>query len=95
MRREYIVGFLIGIAVYVFTFGLRVVKVLIQSNWKFHIIQKGLYSPFNNTKFMLSQLSILALFVAGSITLYTLYRRGYFKNVKNRPPDRGGMKGSR
>jgi len=78
MKKEFIIGFFIGILLYLFIFGIRVIKVLIRGRWKFDMIRHGLYNTFNQPGFVLSQVSILILCVVGSMTLYYLYKNGYF-----------------
>lgn len=78
MKKEFTIGFFIGILLYLFIFGIRVIKVLIKARWKFNIIQKGLFKTFNDPRFILTQLLILILCVAGSMTLYYYYKKGYF-----------------
>ena len=83
MRKEFVIGFFIGILLYLFTFGVRVIKVLIRAKWKFNMIQHGLFNTFNEPGFVLRQILILILCVAGSMTLYYFYKMGYFRNKKN------------
>ena len=78
MKKEFVIGFFIGVAVYLFIFGIRVVKVLIKARWKFDIVRHGLFNTFNDPGFVLSQLLILVLCVVGSATLYYFYKEGYF-----------------
>jgi len=82
LKKELITGFFIGILLYIFIFGIRVLKVLIKSNWKFSMIQKGLFKTFNDPLFALSQFLILVLCVAGSVTVYYFYKKGYFWEKK-------------
>jgi len=77
-KKHLTIGFFIGIALYIFIFGIRVIKVLIKANWKFHMIQAGLFKTFNDPLFAISQLITIILCIAGSITLYYLYKKGYF-----------------
>ena len=78
MKKDFVIGFFIGVAVYLFIFGIRVVKVLIKARWKFDIVRHGLFNTFNDPGFVLSQLLILVLCVVGSATLYYFYKEGYF-----------------
>jgi len=78
MKKEFIVGFFMGIVLYIFIFGIRVMKVLIKVDWKIEMVQRGLYKTFSGPGFVLTQLGILVLCVVGSITLYSLYKQGYF-----------------
>ena len=78
MKKEFVIGFFIGVAVYLFIFGIRVVKVLIKARWKFDIVRHGLFNTFNDPGFVLSQLLILVLCVVESATLYYFYKEGYF-----------------
>ena len=78
MKKEFITGFFIGILLYIFIFGIRVIKVLIRGRWRFDMIRHGLFNTFNDAGFVLSQLLILILCVAGSMTLYYFYKEGYF-----------------
>jgi len=82
MRKDFVIGFFIGIAVYLFIFGIRVVKVLIKARWKFDMVRHGLFNTFNDPGFVIVQLLILVLCVVGSITLYYFYKEGYFKRIK-------------
>ena len=77
--KDLVIGFFIGILCYIFIFGIRVVKVLVRSRWRFDMIRYGLFSTFNDLVFVLSQLLILLLCVAGSMTLYYYYKKGYFQ----------------
>ena len=78
MKKDFVSGFFIGIVIYLFIFGIRVIKVLVKSGWKFDMIRHGLFNTFNDVVFVLSQLLILVLCVAGSMTLYYYYKKGYF-----------------
>ena len=78
MKKEFVTGFFIGILLYLFIFGIRVLKVLIRGRWRFDMIRHGLYNTFNQPEFVLSQISILILCVVGSMTLYYFYKEGYF-----------------
>ncbi len=78
MKKEFITGFFIGIGFYIFIFGIKVIKVLIKANWKIEMVQRGLYKTFSELGFVVTQLGILLLCVVGSITLYYLYKNGYF-----------------
>ena len=78
MKKEMIIGFFIGIGIYMFTIGIRVLKVLIRAKWNFSMIQHGLYTTFNDPVFVINQVLILILCVAGSITVYYYYKKGYF-----------------
>jgi len=78
MRKDFVIGFFIGIGVYLFIFGIRVVKVLIKGRWRFDMIRHGLFNTFNDPGFVITQLLILLLCVVGSITLYYFYKEGYF-----------------
>lgn len=78
MKKEFVTGFFIGILVYSFIFGIRVLKVLIKGGWKFGMIGHGLFKTFSDPKFVIVQLLILILCVAGSITLYYFYKKGFF-----------------
>ncbi len=78
MKKELVIGFFIGIVLYLFIFGVRVLKVLIRGRWRFDMIRHGLYNTFSEPKFVLSQVLILVLCVVGSMTLYYFYKEGYF-----------------
>ena len=78
MKKSFVTGFFIGVALYLFIFGIRVVKVLIKARWKFHMIQAGLFKTFNDPGFVITQLLIFMLCVVGSVTLYYFYKEGYF-----------------
>lgn len=78
MKKDFVMGFFIGILLYLFIFGIRVVKVLVKSRWKFDMIRHGLFNTFNEPGFVISQLLILILCVVGSMALYYLYKNGYF-----------------
>lgn len=77
-KKEFVVGFFIGILLYLFIFGIRVVKVLVRAGWKFDMIRHGLFNTFNNVGFVVTQVLILVFCVAGSIVLYYYYKQGYF-----------------
>jgi hypothetical protein len=79
MKKSFVIGFFIGIGLYLFIFGIRVMKVLIKGRWRFDMIRHGLFNTFNDPGFVLSQFLILLLCVVGSITLYYFYKEGYFK----------------
>lgn len=83
MKKEFITGFFIGIVIYIFIFGTRVLKVLIRGRWRFDMIRHGLFNTFNDPAFVLTQLVILVLCVVGSITIYYFYKEGYF-SIKKR-----------
>ncbi len=78
MRKEFITGFFIGVVLYLFIFGIRVLKVLIRGRWRFDMIRHGLFNTFNEPKFVVGQLLILVLCVVGSMTLWYFYKEGYF-----------------
>ena len=78
MKKELATGFLIGVLLYLFIFGVRVLKVLIKGRWRFDIIGHGLYVTFSSPAFVVQQVSILILCIAGSMTLYYFYKKGYF-----------------
>lgn len=78
LKKEFIVGFFIGIGIYIFIFGIRVMKILIKANWNIEVVQRGLYKTFSGPGFVFTQLGILVLFVVGSVTLYSLYKGSYF-----------------
>jgi len=78
MKKEFIIGFFIGIFLYLFIFGIKVIKVLVRAKWKFNMIRHGLFNTFNEPNFVLTQLLIILLCVIGSVTLYYLYKKGYF-----------------
>jgi len=78
MKKEFITGFFIGILLYIFIFGVKVLKVLIKGRWRFSMIRYGLYNTFNEPGFVITQVSILILCVIGSMTLYYFYKEGYF-----------------
>jgi len=78
IKKEFVIGFFIGIFLYLFIFGIRVVKVLIKSRGRFDMIQIGLFKTFSDPAFALMQVFILVLCVVGSITLYSLYRGSHF-----------------
>jgi len=82
IEKELIHGFFIGIGLYILIFGARVLKVLIKSRWKFDIIRIGLSKTFNDPGFVITQLLILILCVAGSMGLYYFYKQGYFKRLE-------------
>lgn len=79
IERDHVVGFFIGIVLYILIFGSKVLKVLIRSGWKFEMIQKGLFKTFNDLFFVLNQFLTLVLCVVGSIGIYYFYKKGYFK----------------
>ena len=78
LKKEFVTGFFIGVVLYLFIFGVRVLKVLIRGRWRFDMIRHGLFNTFNEPWFVLSQLLILVLCVVGSMTLYYFYKEGYF-----------------
>lgn len=78
MKKEFITGFFIGILLYIFIFGAKVLKVLIKGRWRFDMIRHGLYNTFNELGFVITQVSVLILCVVGSMTLYYFYKEGYF-----------------
>ena len=76
-KRVLVAGFFIGTILYLFIFGVRVLKVLIKGRWRFSMIQSGLFKTFNNPAFVLQQLLIIVLCIAGSMTLYYFYKKGW------------------
>ena len=78
MKKEFVTGFFIGILLYTLIFGAKVLKVLIKGRWRFDMISYGLDTTFSDPVFVSSQFIILVLCVAGSITLYHFYKKGYF-----------------
>jgi hypothetical protein len=79
MNKSLITGFFIGVLLYIFIFGMRVIKVLIRARWNFEMIQHGLYNTFSEPFFAIGQIITLILCIAGSITLYYYYRAGFFQ----------------
>ncbi len=77
-KKNLVIGFFIGVFLYLLIFGARVLKVLIKGRWKFNMIQHGLFKTFNEPAFVLEQLLLIVLCVAGSMTLYYYYKKGYF-----------------
>ena len=83
MKRDFVTGFFIGIALYSLIFGVKVLKVLIKGRWRFDMIRYGLYDTFNDPVFVVSQVLIIILCVTGSMTLYHFYKKGYLVLTNN------------
>jgi len=81
LSKDLVVGFFIGIVLYIAIFSVKLLKVLIKGRWKFDMIRHGVSNTFNQPDFLLSQLMIIVLSVAGSMTLYYFYKKGYFEKV--------------
>jgi len=64
MKKELVIGFFIGIGIYMFTIGVRVLKVLMRARWNFSMIQYGLYTTFSDPVFTISQFLILILILS-------------------------------
>ncbi|MBW2989938.1 hypothetical protein KY358_06505, partial [Candidatus Woesearchaeota archaeon] len=78
MEKDLVVGFFIGIILYSFIFGAKVIKVLIRARWKIEMVRRGLFMTFNRPGFVIAQIITILLCTAGSMALYYLYRKGYF-----------------